>query len=149
MSGNEPTFRWDSFGISAYDTYLYDSGINQTISGINTKKFVRFDKYGIYGINGGADGASWHPLNEQDIENKSSYHLTWDSFKITPENIGYSTAYDKNGNKIELVSPITPNRNSIKIGKVDDLIFNSWTSNGLPFYDVDKTGGFVKILSVG
>jgi hypothetical protein len=54
MSGNEPVFRWDAYGISAYDaTWNTADGIN-TISGINSKKFVRFDKNGIYGINNAA-----------------------------------------------------------------------------------------------
>jgi hypothetical protein len=47
MSGSDPTFRWDDKGISAYD-YISE---NNVISAVNTNKFVRFDKYGLYGIN--------------------------------------------------------------------------------------------------
>jgi hypothetical protein len=61
MSGDEPVFRWDAYGISAYDAHWAED--SKIISGINTKKFVRFDKNGIYGIDNspGVDGASWHP----------------------------------------------------------------------------------------
>jgi hypothetical protein len=63
MSGDSPVFRWDAYGISAYDAYWSTAGGINTISGVNTNKFVRFDKNGIYGINNvsGVDGATWHP----------------------------------------------------------------------------------------
>jgi hypothetical protein len=65
MSGNDPVFRWDAYGISAYDAYWNDADGVSAISNINTKKFIRFDKHGIYGINEaqGIDGANWHPAN--------------------------------------------------------------------------------------
>jgi hypothetical protein len=51
MNADEPVFRWDAYGISAYDANWYDSDIGTVVSGIDTTKFVRFDKLGIYGIN--------------------------------------------------------------------------------------------------
>jgi hypothetical protein len=48
MHANEPTFKWDSFGISAFDT---DWSVGQIVNKPNPYKFVRFDKNGIYGIN--------------------------------------------------------------------------------------------------
>jgi hypothetical protein len=47
MSGNDPTFRWDEKGITSYD---YDTYANVT-SDIQKSKFVRFDRYGLYGVN--------------------------------------------------------------------------------------------------
>jgi hypothetical protein len=80
MSGSDPVFRWDAYGISAYDAYWSNSGGIETISGVNTKKFVRFDKYGIYGVDNvaGADGAVWHPSKGSDIEKNAAFYLTWD-----------------------------------------------------------------------
>ena len=82
---DNPTFRWDSRGISAYDYTTFSS----VISGVNTKKFVRFDKYGIYGINGTADGSSWTPgwnnkkTAAQDIDDNATFALTWEGLKVT------------------------------------------------------------------
>jgi hypothetical protein len=85
MSGTEPAFRWDSYGISAFGNMEYEG----VISGTDTTKFVRFDKYGLYGING-VDGLSWHatgngynmdPLKE--IDARATFSLTWEGLKVT------------------------------------------------------------------
>jgi hypothetical protein len=65
------------------------------ISGVNTKKFVRFDKNGIYGINNepGIDGAVWYPSDNsadgktalQQIDEKATFALTWEGLKVTGE----------------------------------------------------------------
>ena len=87
MSGDEPVFRWDAFGISAYDALWTRGEGFSTISGVNTRKFVRFDKNGIYGINDypGVDGASWHPDNIEQIDNAATFALTWEGLKVTGE----------------------------------------------------------------
>lgn len=90
MNYDEPLFRWDSFGLSAFDNsdYTDENGI-VVISGVNPNKFVRFDKYGIYGVNGGVNGANWHPgLNtedtpQEDIDKKATFALTWEGLKVT------------------------------------------------------------------
>lgn len=88
MSGNEPVFRWDAYGISAYDALWTKTSDISTISGINTKKFVRFDKNGIYGINNatGVDGANWHPDSIEKIDEKATFALTWEGLKVTGQN---------------------------------------------------------------
>ena len=83
MSGNEATFRWDAYGLSAYDALWADSGEVSTISGVNPNKFVRFDKYGIYGINGGVNGQTWHPTSNTDVDQKATFALTWEGLKVT------------------------------------------------------------------
>jgi hypothetical protein len=86
MSGMEPAFRWDAFGISAFGNEEYEG----VISGTDTTKFVRFDKYGLYGIDGKADGLSWHAENEGDIDDKATFALTWQGLKVsgTPDDDG-------------------------------------------------------------
>lgn len=93
MNYDEPLFRWDSFGLSAFDAYWYDSEIGTTISDINTSKFVRFDKHGLYGINDSSiDGLAWHPgtnINmtaQEEIDDKATFSLTWEGFKVTNKN---------------------------------------------------------------
>jgi hypothetical protein len=93
MNYDEPVFRWDTFGISAYDATWYNGGadVGTVISGVNTKKFVRFDKHGIYGINdAGVDGANWHPTGAEygndpfkEIDAKATFALTWEGLKVT------------------------------------------------------------------
>jgi hypothetical protein len=93
MNYNEPVFRWDTFGISAYDATWYNGGTDTgtVVSGVNTKKFVRFDKHGIYGINNaGVDGANWYPTGTgygddpfKEIDSKATFALTYEGFKVT------------------------------------------------------------------
>jgi hypothetical protein len=102
MNYDEPVFRWDTFGISAYDATWYNGGtdVGTVISGVNTKKFVRFDKHGIYGINdAGVDGANWHPQDNNEIDEKSTFALTWEGLKVTNKyNGGTKTAIARIGN---------------------------------------------------
>lgn len=89
MNAREPIFRWDSYGISAFDaTWANDNNV-EVISGVNHDKFVRFDKHGIYGINGGANGLNWHPSGQnglKEISEKATFALTWDGLKVTGNN---------------------------------------------------------------
>ena len=78
MSGNQTAFGWDDKGISAY-----------SLSGgsYNLNKYVRFDQYGIYGINGISD---FNPnerdengkVGEDKIWNNANYALTWNGFML-------------------------------------------------------------------
>jgi hypothetical protein len=119
MAGDSPSFKWDEYGISAYDAYWYDSSEVSTISGINKHKFVRFDKYGIYGINDpSTNGETWHPTGElieeedeegnkitkwvspnQKIDKKATFALTWEGLKVTG-NDGVVAKIGKDGNHI-------------------------------------------------
>ena len=85
IDGNHATFRWDAQGINSF---YYDN------NGINTSRFVRFDHYGIYGINGNADfdpdTISNDITGEEKIWNEGRFGLTWHGFFL--KNV------DKNGN---------------------------------------------------
>ena len=92
MSDNSPVFRWDAYGISAYDAYWSQSGSVKQISGINSKRFVRFDKNGIYGIanRSDIDGTSWYPRDDipgktalDIIDEVATFSLTWKGLKVT------------------------------------------------------------------
>jgi hypothetical protein len=82
MNYDEPVFRWDSFGISAYDATWQETDFGTVISGVNSGKFVRFDKHGIYGINGSVNGLSWHPVNKDGLLNLATFALTWDGLLV-------------------------------------------------------------------
>ena len=85
FGGDSETFRWDEHGLTAFDCNTY----NNIVSGVNTNKFVRFDKYGIYGIDGGKEGTSWIPgqtngkTAQQEIDESATFALTWQGLKVT------------------------------------------------------------------
>jgi hypothetical protein len=136
MNGNEPCFRWDAFGITAYS---FESENNDGyITNLDTSRGVRFDRFGIYGYDG-PDGATWHPGSVGAVLDDSLFALTWDGLFIK---LGNAT-YAQDGKTIKHSS-------SAKIGKVENKIYNSWGKDGLPFYDPDKKDGtFVKIFAAG
>ena len=73
MDGNSPSFRWDKAGLNAYGL---DDGGNQRY---DLKTYVRFDKYGLYGIKNDEDYVAGS-LN--DVKNKAYFGVTWDGFFI-------------------------------------------------------------------
>ena len=91
MNGNQPTFRWDSHGITAYG---FDNSSDDVIlSGLDTQKGVRFDRFGIYGYTG-IDGEKWHPTTISGaspvptIDEKSTFSLTWEGLKVVSQKEG-------------------------------------------------------------
>lgn len=105
MSGTEPAFRWDAYGISAFGSTKSDG------AGITNNQFVRFDKYGLYGIDG-VDGLSWHatgngydldPLKE--INALATFALTWEGLKVTGNDGVVARIGKVNNNIIEVAKP--------------------------------------------
>lgn len=131
MSGDDPVFRWDAYGISAYSAVWYNDGVLETISGVDSKKFVRFDKHGIYGIDesAGIDGQTWHPTGlghnndpNKEIDEKATFALTWEGLKVVGSDnvvarIGRSpNILDESGNVVEYgkILRITRKEDTIK-----------------------------------
>lgn len=90
MNVDEPVFRWDAFGLSAFDIDWTKNGISGTT---NPYKFVRFDKYGIYGINQAEgvdiiDGRNWKPTSMDEIDEYATFALTWEGLKVASEGGG-------------------------------------------------------------
>lgn len=89
MNVNDPVFRWDAYGLSAFDA---DWSSNGTIGTPNPYKFVRFDKYGIYGIDTNSSdtnavyGTTWKPSSNEEIDEKATFALTWEGLKVTGDN---------------------------------------------------------------
>ena len=98
-----PTFRWDDKGISAFST----DGAGKT----NFLTYVRFDKYGLYGIKGEQE---FNPSSESDIYNNASFGLTWSKFFMKNSNEGKSIEISTDRDIIVEV----PNENKVKIPRV-------------------------------
>jgi hypothetical protein len=84
MNVDEPVFRWDAFGLTAFEAEWSENGI---ITNTDYTKFVRFDKCGLYGISN-KDGRSWKPLGKNPVEQvmqDATFALTWQGLKVSGE----------------------------------------------------------------
>ena len=73
MDGDNPSFRWDKAGLNAYGL---DADGNQAY---DLKTYVRFDKYGLYGIKNGEDFVA---SSLQNVKDTAFFGITWDGFFI-------------------------------------------------------------------
>ena len=105
LDGQFTTFRWDSKGISAY--VPIEGG------GINLGKFVRFDHYGIYGVNG---ESNFSPNNEQEIYDKANFGMTWNRF-FMKNNKGTGSIEISTDKDIQIKAG---ENERIKIGRLDE-----------------------------
>ena len=86
MNGSDPLFRWDAFGLSAFDARV--SGESNRISAPDPFKFVRFDKYGLYGVNNEKaqiNGMTWVPQSLSDVHDNATFAITWQGLQVTGE----------------------------------------------------------------
>jgi hypothetical protein len=76
MNGDNPAFRWDEKGLSAY---FANKDVQGNTVSYNFNKYVRFDHNGIYGI---LASDEYVPNNLEEINKKASFALTWDGFML-------------------------------------------------------------------
>ena len=105
LDGQFTTFRWDSKGISAY--VPIEGG------GINLGKFIRFDHYGIYGVNG---DSKFSPNSEQDIYDNANFGMTWNRF-FMKNNKGTGSIEISTDKDIQIKAG---ENERIKIGRLDE-----------------------------
>lgn len=107
LNGQQASFRWDSQGINAY----YKNANNY----YDSKTFVRFDQYGIYGIKDKTE--NFYPQDENEVWDNANFALTWKGFKLKSGSDKGSVVidsekdfnvYDKEGREL------------IHIGRIDD-----------------------------
>ena len=78
VDGQYPTFKWDSRGINAYN---YSVDENNDITQGDTTRGVRFDRYGLYGLDGVAtDVSTFRPATEEEVWEKAPFGMTWKGF---------------------------------------------------------------------
>jgi hypothetical protein len=136
MNGNNASFLWNEYGLSSFWNHTDVTG---AISGILGEKFVRFDKYGLYGIDGALNdeitinGKEWYPgkypssglTPEEEIEEYSTFALTWEGLKVS--------------NKLSSSNPSV-----IKIGRhaisKDEKRLISAISNGEEVFSISEDG---------
>ena len=77
-NADSPTFKWDIYGINALAFTLNDEG---EIISRDTTKFVRFDRFGLYGMTGSTI-ESWIPKDENEVWENAPFSLTWKGFRL-------------------------------------------------------------------
>ena len=119
MAGSFPSFRWDSVGLSAYEFELNEDG--KTGKNFNYSKFVRFDQYGLYGING---YANFNPLiaenglsGEDKIWDKAYFALTWKGFSLKNDDGSVKITSDND------IQVFAGNQERIRIGRFGDKTY--------------------------
>ena len=115
-SGGSPSFRWTSTGLDAYKRNNNDE--------ITFNSFVRFDQYGIYGVESITEDeeGNWKPTSEQDIWDNAAFGMTWKGFFMKTKD-GKGWVEVSSENDIAVFKTITENDVSrhtekIKIGRL-------------------------------
>ena len=96
-SEQNPSFRWDKSGISAYKLG------NDDIYDLQT--YVRYDQYGLYGIK---NNSTFKAQSLQDVLDKAHFAVTWDGFFI-------KNSYE-GGGRVEITSD-----NDFRVLKTEDV----------------------------
>lgn len=78
IAGSFPSFKWDKRGLNAF-YFLENDPNDDSITEFNLNKFVRFDRFGLYGGNFG-ESDEFNPTDIEEIKQKGSFGLTWDGF---------------------------------------------------------------------
>lgn len=112
-SEDNPSFRWDSYGISAYK-YTGD----KTPYDLST--FVRFDQYGLYGING---NTGYEASSLDDVKDKAYFGITWDGFFIKNSYEGGGSVQITSDNDFQVFN--SNGTEKIKIGALE------WVNDGV------------------
>ena len=107
MDGDNPSFRWDKAGLNAYGL---DADGNQAY---DLKTYVRFDKYGLYGIKNGEDFVA---SSLQNVKDTAFFGITWDGFfiKNSYKDGGYVSISSDNDFQV-----VQGNQERIKIGALE------------------------------
>lgn len=121
-SGDFPTLKWDQYGISAF-SFGTDPDRGGAIIDINDGKFVRYDQYGLYGVDKSDDPSwdpSWRAQNVDEVFDNASFGFTWEGFFMKSANNGgyVSISSDEDIQVFEGVGANEIER--IKIGRIND-----------------------------
>lgn len=124
MDGTTPAFRWDTNGITAYwsgKDYLTP----ESNPVLKMNRFVRFDKFGIYGYNNNNDddNTNFVPASEEEIRGNpnSMFSLTWSGLLIrsVEKNGNTEVGSIEINNKYDIVVK-KGDKNKIQIGRLND-----------------------------
>lgn len=138
--GNAPTFRWDGDGIDAF-YYTTDPSTGE-VEVVDRNKFVRFDKWGVYGVKvpstvPSEEQSSWEwtpPSDYTGLKDASGaqFGMTWDGFFMkSVKGSGYVEISNENAIKV-----VDSGTERIKIGA-----FGTGTSEDPYYYGIQISNG--------
>ena len=108
-SSDNPSFRWDKSGISAYQ--LGDNGV------YNLQTFVRYDQFGLYGIK---NKSVFKAETIDDVKEKAHFGITWDGFFIKNVYEGGGQVEITSENDFRVLNKVNGKDNEkIKIGALE------------------------------
>lgn len=122
MDKNYPSFKWDSNGISAFEKQFNND--NEFI-GYDQNSYVRFDSFGIYGIQG---KLNFVPKKEQDVYDNAKFGMTWKRF--------FMKNNTEDGGSVEISSDqdfqvMAAGKERLKIGRLDSSQVEFVDSDGI------------------
>lgn len=80
LDGAYPTFRWDKYGLNAFEaTYLTSEAGEKYLAGIIPNNYVRFDQFGIYGVNQESE-TPFNPTKIEEVKKNAFFGLVRDGF---------------------------------------------------------------------
>lgn len=125
MNGSHASFRWDEIGLNAFQ-FQVDQNTGEAY-GFNPAKFVRFDQYGIYGINGQSEFdpniSQNGKVGEDKIWANANYALTWKGFMLKNDDGSVRiTSTDD-------IQVLNGEKERIKIGRIEDNVYGIRISN--------------------
>ena len=111
MDGNNPSFRWDKAGLSAY-------GLDRNGEpGYDLNTYVRFDKYGLYGIK---NGENFVASSLEDIQENAHFAVTWDGFFVRNSYEGGGRVGMSSDNDFQITNKVNGvEQEKIKIGALE------------------------------
>ena len=122
-SDDNPSFRWDKAGISAYKS-------NEETGVYDLQTFVRYDQYGLYGIK---NNGTFKAQSLDDVLDKAHFAVTWDGFFI-------KNSYE-GGGRVEITSD--NDFRVLKAGGIEKVKIGAleWGKNGnIPITSPDAEG---------
>lgn len=92
----QETFRWDAYGLSAY---AFDMDSQGKVANTNFNKFVRMDRFGLYGI---TNKTNYRPASVDQVIQDAMFSLTWRGLTIhidtqTPDVINVNNKFTVDG----------------------------------------------------
>lgn len=138
--GEYPTFKWDKWGLSAY-SYEEDAAHGNKITRIKDGTFVRFDRYGLYGVDDETLPSDWHATSDTEIVEKAQFGFIWGKFFMKSSS-GDGSVQISSDNDIQVLEGDGPNPERIKIGRLDD-------GNGNTYYGIRISDAQGAVLETG
>ena len=130
-SKDNPSFRWDVSGISAYKSYLTTDQGGQEIERYDLKTYVRYDQYGLYGIK---NNSTFKAQSLQDVLDKAHFAVTWDGFFIKNSYTGGGRVEITSDNDFRVLKTVNnEEKEVIKIGALE------WNGSTTPIEGVAPT----------